>query len=288
MWPYDPDDFESSLERPDSLEDGQLFVVCDDDLLTTARDGVWQPLTFDEYRWLDLEIHSEQYLGRFRGRPCLTIAATLRSSVPPGYAAVPLRALLGRVEAPLFYLAGRAIQILRWHVDHSFCGRCGTKTEDHESDRAKECPECGLVCYPRLSPSIIVLVRRGEEALLARNARWRHGTYSTLAGFLEPGESVEQGLHREVYEEVGLSVENLRYLGSQSWPFPNSLMLGYHADYQRGDIVCHDGEIAEARWFHHSRLPDIPPRTSISRWLIDAFVEEFTGRPAGELPGWQR
>ena len=111
MWPYDPDDFESSLERPDSLEDGQLFVVCDDDLLTTARDGVWQPLTFDEYRWLDLEIHSEQYLGRFRGRPCLTIAATLRSSVPPGYAAVPLRALLGRVEAPLFYLAGRAIQV---------------------------------------------------------------------------------------------------------------------------------------------------------------------------------
>lgn len=287
VWPYDPDDFESSLEQPENLEDGQFFVVCDAALLTTAQDGLWQPLSFDEYRWLDLEMRSEHFLGRFRGRPCLVVEGALRSPSPPGYAAVPLRSLLGRVEAPLFYLAGRAIQVLQWHNDHSFCGRCGSSMDDHEDDRAKQCPQCGLISYPRLSPSIIVLIRKGDEALLARNARWRHGMYSTLAGFVEPGESVEQGLHREVYEEVGLQVSNLRYLGSQSWPFPNSLMLGYHADYEAGDIVCHDGEIAEARWFHHTKLPDIPPRTSISRWLIDAFLEDATGEPAGE-PSWER
>lgn len=288
MWPYDPDDFEADLERPESLESAQLFVVCDDDLLTASQDGVWRPLTNDEFRWLDVEVRSEHYLGRFRGRPCVAVDASLVERVPPGYASVPLRALLGRIDAALFYLAGRAVQVLNWHKDHAFCGRCGAKTQDHEFDRAKECPECGLVCYPRISPSIIVLIRRDEEVLLARNARWRHGMYSTLAGFVEPGESVEQGLHREVREEVGLSVHNLRYLGSQSWPFPNSLMLGYHADYKSGEIVCGDGEIAEARWFHHSSLPDIPARTSISRWLIDAFVEELTGKPAEELPDWQR
>lgn len=288
MWPHDPDDFEPGLDGPDDLEDGQFFVLCDDALLTTAQGGVWQPLSFDEYRWLDLAVESEHYLGRFRGRPCVAVAGALRSPTPPGYAAVPLRAMLGRVEAPVFYLAGRAVQVLQWDQDHRFCGRCGIAMVQHDTDRAKECPECGLINYPRLSPSIIVLVRRGEEALLARNARWRHGMYSTLAGFVEPGESVEQGLHREVFEEVGLAVENLRYLGSQSWPFPNSLMLGYHADYRSGEIVCRDGEIAEARWFHHSQLPDIPARTSISRWLIDAFVEDITGEVASEAPRWER
>jgi NAD+ diphosphatase len=170
-----------------------------------------------------------------------------------------LRSWLGRVDPALFYLAGRAAQIIDWHQGHRFCGRCGTEMADHDTDRARICPECGLVNYPRLSPSIIVLVTRGEEMLLARNANWPTGMYSTLAGFVEPGESIEQTVHREVAEEVGIRVKDLRYLGSQSWPFPNSLMLGFHAAYEAGEIVCQDGEIADARWFRYDAAAERAP-----------------------------
>ena len=151
-------------------------------------------------------------------------------------------------------------------------------TEDHAADRAKVCPDCGLVHYPRIAPSIIVLITKGDEMLLARNARWPAGMYSTLAGFVEVGESIEQTVHREVAEEVGLRVHNLKYLGSQSWPFPNSLMLGFHAEYASGDIVCNDVEISDARWFAHDQLPNVPPGTAISRWLIDDFIDQVRNR----------
>ena len=114
--------------------------------------------------------------------------------------------------------------------------------DDHPNERAKRCPDCNLIAYPRLSPSIIVLVHRDDKLLLARNAAWPEGMYSTLAGFVEPGESIEQTVHREVFEEVGIHVKNLRYLGSQSWPFPNSLMLGFHAEYDRGEFVLQPEE----------------------------------------------
>ena len=144
---------------------------------------------------------------------------------------------------------------------------------DHAVDRAKHCGDCGLISYPRLSPSIIVLIEKGPQMLLARNAQWPTNMYSTLAGFVEPGESIEQTVHREIMEEVGLKVSNLRYAGSQSWPFPNSLMLGFHCDYAGGDIVCQEEEIADAQWFDANNLPNMPPKTAISRWLIDEFLE---------------
>jgi NAD+ diphosphatase len=174
----------------------------------------------------------------------------------------------------VFYLAGRAQQVIEWHNTHQHCGRCGGAMEDHRADRAKVCSGCGLINYPRIAPSIIVLVTKGEEMLLARNAQWPTGMYSTLAGFVEVGESIEQTVHREVEEEVGLQVDNLNYLGSQSWPFPNSLMLGFHAEYAGGEIICDATEIADAKWFSHDALPNIPPGTAISRWLIDDFIDQ--------------
>ena len=150
--------------------------------------------------------------------------------------------------------------------------QCGEPTDSHPQDRAKLCNKCGLIAYPRLSPSIIVLVTKGEEMLLARNAAWPAGMFSTLAGFVEAGESIEQTVHREVFEEVGLKVRNLRYFGSQSWPFPNSLMLGFHAEYDSGDILCQPDEIAEAKWFNKNNLPQTPPKTAISGWLIEEFI----------------
>lgn len=273
-----PSKFISETQPPTGLDvvDALYFVVVGDDLLSISEQGIPRPVAADEFRWVDLEVAYKHYLGRWENRACFALDAS--GTVPEGFAATGLRAWLGRVEPDFFALAGRAKQIVDWHRNHRHCGRCGTHTQDHPRDRAKVCPACGATTYPRLSPSIIVLVRKGEEMLLARNAAWPASMFSTLAGFVEPGESIEQTVHREVAEEVGIRVTNLRYLGSQPWPFPNSLMLGFHADYAGGEIVCHDGEIAEARWFHHRQLPNVPGGTAISRWLIDAFVEEMKAK----------
>ena len=229
--------------------------------------GVMEELPF---RWLDMDLGDRLYLGQHEGGPAYAVRA--KGTVADPYVSSDLRGWLGRTAPSMFYLAGRASQIVAWNEEHQFCGRCGAAMENHASDRAKQCPACGLISYPRLSPSIIVLIRRGAEMLLARNAMWPNGMFSTLAGFVEPGESIEQTVHREIKEEVNLDVTNLQYRGSQSWPFPNSLMLGFHCDYAGGDIVCQEGEIAEARFFTKDDLPNMPPKTAISRWLIDDFL----------------
>lgn len=281
MWPIHPDDFESLVHPPEeqSHDDAWYFLSIGGQIACLADHGIPRPITADEFRWLDVEVDSKHFLGRFRGRSCFAIEA--RGTLPDGYVSDSLFSWLGRVEPPVFYLAGRAQQIIQWHANHQHCGRCGATMQDHPADRAKVCGDCGLINYPRIAPSIIVLVTRGDEMLLARNAEWPTGMYSTLAGFVEAGESIEQTVHREVAEEVGLEVRGLDYRGSQSWPFPNSLMLGFHAEYAGGDIVCNDEEIAEARWFHPDDLPNVPPATAISRWLIDEFVATVRSRNAG-------
>jgi len=145
----------------------------------------------------------------------------------------------------------------------------------HERDHARVCVPCKRSFYPRLSPCIIVLVTRGEELLLARGARHREGVFSTLAGFVEPGETAEQAVHREVREEVGIAVQNLRYWGSQPWPFPHQLMLGFFADYKAGELVLEDDEIIEAHWWHYRRLPALPPATTISGRLIHGYLQQL-------------
>ena len=276
MWPFDPDGFDSRLAPPEGTsDDAWYFVFLGGKLLSAANQSGPGPIDGDAFRWLGVETLSQHYLGELGLHSCYAVDAA--GEVPEGYSAGDLYGWLGRVESPMFYLAGRAHQIVEWHNSHRFCGVCGAATRDHAADRAKQCTSCGHIVYPRLSPSIIVLIRRGDEALMARNANWPEGFYSTLAGFVEPGESVEQTLHREVAEEVGVRVTNLRYMGSQSWPFPNSLMLGYHADYLDGEIVCQDGEIADAQWFRHDDMPNVPPKAAISRWLIDAWLDDVGG-----------
>lgn len=280
MWPTEPDLFESLLPNADGsdTDDAIYFIFIRDEVLC-LKQGMPRPITQDEFRWLGVEVTFKHFLGKWETKPCYVIDGT--GPVPEGYVTIELRSLMGKVELAFFYLAGRAKQILEWHRDNQFCGCCGARTCDHDIDRAKQCLRCGLLSYPRISPSIIVLVQKGDRMLLARNANWPAGRYSALAGFVEPGESVEQTVHREVHEEVGISVTNVRYLGSQPWPFPNSLMLGFYADYDSGEIVCHDGEIAEASWFDYKNSPIIPSKTGISGWLIDAFVEERARINAG-------
>jgi NAD+ diphosphatase len=186
-----------------------------------------------------------------------------------------LHSLYGRVHEVEWTVAGRAVQLVEWARTHRFCGRCGTPTEPAEGERAMRCPACGLLAFPRLAPAVIVLVERdgGREALLARGRQFPIPMYSALAGFVEPGETMEQAVHREVREEVGIEIEAVRYVASQPWPFPHSLMIGFTASWAGGAIEIDPREIVDAAWFRPDDLPMVPPAMSIARRLIDGWLE---------------
>jgi NAD+ diphosphatase len=192
--------------------------------------------------------------------------------LPDGWLPSPVRELSGKVPDSDMAVAAYGIRILDFDRSNAFCGRCGAKTRPRTTERARTCTTCGRITYPRISPAIIVLVKKGEEVLLARSPRSPPGLFSVIAGFNEPGENLEQTVHREVSEEVGISVQNLRYFGSEPWPFPDSLMIGFVADYAGGDIRIDNQEIEAAGWFTRDTLPPIPSRMSISRALIEAWI----------------
>ena len=185
---------------------------------------------------------------------------------------VPLMGLYGRVDDHRWTLAGRAVQLVEWDRTTRFCGRCATPTEPAPGERARRCPACGLLAFPRLAPAIITLIERDGEALLARGKAFPVPMYSCVAGFVEPGETLEAAVRREVREEVGVELSDVRYVSSQPWPFPHSLMIGFEATWASGDIVIDEHEIVDAAWFRPDALPMIPPGMSIARTLIDAWV----------------
>jgi NAD+ diphosphatase len=186
-----------------------------------------------------------------------------------------LRTLFSVLDDAQFALAGRAVQLVDWDRTHQFCGRCGTATEAKRDERVRVCPSCKLSAYPRVAPAIMALVKRRNEILLARSPHFPPGMYSALAGFAEPGESLEQSLAREVEEEVGVRVNNIRYFASQSWPFPHSLMIAFVCDWESGEVKPQETEIEDAKWFDLLHLPKLPSKISIARRLIDAVVNEL-------------
>jgi NAD+ diphosphatase len=210
-------------------------------------------------------------VGRYRDAYVRAAWVDPATEPPAGYEFRNLRTFFGRFDDDMLSVAGRAFQVADWARNHRFCGACGRPMHRADGERAMRC-ECGHVSYPRIAPAMMVLVRRGPAILLARNSAIAPGgRMSALAGFLDSGESVEDAVHREVMEEVGLAVKDLRYFGSQSWPFPGSLMIAFTAEYAGGYIVCDPREIAEAHWFGPGdKLPDLPPPQSISRALIEA------------------
>jgi NAD+ diphosphatase len=199
---------------------------------------------------------------------CFAAEFPADQDLPSEYSTRSLRSLLGSVEESSFFNWGRASHLLYWHKTTRHCGSCGEKTLFNPNELARYCPDCNLNFYPVISPCIIVLIHRPGEILLARSPRFPEGLFSTLAGFVEPGESAEQAIHREIYEEVGITVSEITYFKSQPWPFPGQLMLGFFCKYLSGDIRIDNDEICEANWYTRENVPTIPPSGTISGQLI--------------------
>ena len=219
-------------------------------------------------------------IGRWRGRPLRVVCLGEDTRLPPPLVAEPFNAVEERLDDRIMTVGGIAQQVVHWERQSRFCSRCGGRTEPLSGSWGKLCTACGREHYPHIHPCAIVLVRKGEELLLARKAGWIEGRYGLVAGFLDMGESLEECACREVLEETGIAIKNVRYEGSQNWPFPSQLMAGFTADYAAGDIVVDLTELQDARWFRRDALPLLPPRRSIARWLIDRFIHEVQERPA--------
>ena len=261
---------------PDLPASALVFAFRGEKIIVGGDEATPSLLTLVELDKTGLEgpVH---YLGDYRGVPCVARTLADDAADVDGLRYTGLRSLFFAIPEPLVAIAARAFQVIEWDRTHRFCGRCGTPTHTKAGERAKECPKCGYVAYPRVSPAMMALVTRGREILLARSHRFPQGMYSALAGFVEAGETIEDCIVREVREEVGVEVTDLRYFASQSWSFPHSLMIAFTAEYAGGEIHCDDSEIAEARWFDAAALPPRPPSLSIARRLIDTTAERLRG-----------
>ncbi len=227
---------------------------------------------------INLSAVRTQYLGMLHGNPCYSAELSPQTPAPAGMSFQDLRSLYSSVDEDLFLLAGKAIQVVSWDQTHQYCGRCGLQTENLPGERAKKCPACGLISYPRISPAVITAIFKGDKILLTHNVAFRGKMHSLIAGFVEPGETLEECARREILEEVGLRVKNLRYFSSQPWPFPNSLMIGFTAEYESGEITLDGKEISEAGWYDAGNMPDLPSKMSIAREMIDWFINHKSGK----------
>ncbi len=222
-----------------------------------------------------LEIAQEHYLGTYGGEHCYAAELVANQTLPNGHAMLGLRDMLGHVDDTLAGISGRALQILEWNLNHRYCGRCGGETVPRENERARTCPACKRSSYPPVAPAIMILIKDGRKLLLAKKFGWANTRYSALAGFVEPGETLETTVIRETREEVGVEIKNIQYFGSQPWPFPNNLMIAFTADYAGGDVTPDGVEIEEARFFDFAELPNLPPGISISRRMITTVAAEL-------------
>jgi NAD+ diphosphatase len=275
--------FISAVEPADDVDqdDAWWFVFRGADVLIVEQDATPIPRS-SHVAVLGVQETSRHFLGILTGRYCYAVELPSELEPPPGLSFQGLRSLYGMVDDVVFAVAGRASQILEWDRTHRFCGRCGTPTERVVGERAMRCPACGLMSFPRLSPAVITLVERGDEVLLARGVNFPAAFYSTLAGFVEPGESLEEAVAREIFEEVGVRVKDVTYFGSQPWPFPHSLMIGFLAQYDSGEIQIDEREIIDAAWFTADKMPKIPGKISIARRLIDTYLEKHGVDYGGE------
>ena len=248
------------------------FLFSGNKLLLRLVDDLITIPTSADLDLTEIKLSSKLYMGEASESPCFTGEIEQDLALPEGLILRGLRHLYELFNEDVFNIAGFAFQLVHWNNTHRFCGQCGTPTDNKIDERAKVCPKCGLMSFPRISPAIIVAIVKDNQLLLARGKNFSKDFYSILAGFVEAGESLEACIEREVMEEVGLKIKNIKYFASQPWPFPNSLMLGFTAEYASGEIIVDQKEIVEAGWFAIDNLPNIPDKSSIARQLIDSVM----------------
>ncbi|WP_258879888.1 NAD(+) diphosphatase [Clostridium estertheticum] len=249
------------------------FLFCNDELLVKLENNIASIPTINELQ--NLKMNNIQFLGSENGKNCYCGEMSEDVVIPNFMFYMSLKSLTHKLPEDMFWIGGRAIQVVNWNNDHVYCGRCGTLTQNVNGERAKKCPKCGLSNYPRISPAIIVAVVRDGKLLLAHNLQFPKDLYSVVSGFLEVGETFEECVVREVEEETGITVKNISYFGNQPWPFPNSIMIGFTAEYASGEIQVDGEEIGEAHWYSPSDMPITPDSISIAKKLIDWFVNNY-------------
>lgn len=250
------------------------FIPVSGNQLLVKKEQNWRPFEPKEWKQLSLKTQFTQEIISIEGRR-FNLVELDEEPEDPELELLGLRELLPILDGSHTSLAAKAVQYAFWRKNHRYCGNCGSRTFPHERETALECISCASLYYPRINPCVMVLITRGEEILLAHNANFRDGMYSAVAGFIEVGESIEQTLEREVFEEVGLKVKNIEYFGSQPWPFPSQLMIAYTAEYESGDITVDGIEIDNAQWFHYKDLPQIPNPETIAGKLIRGYIEKI-------------
>ena len=211
-------------------------------------------------------------LGTYRGEPCLAGSIVPDTEVPAGFHRETLMPAKTQLTDDVLSLGGLALHAVHWEATSRHCPRCGEPTARIASESGKRCPRCAYEHYPHLHPAVIVLVKDGDRVLLARKSFWAKGRYGLVAGFVDAGESLEAAACREVLEETGIEIRDLNYVASQYWPFPSQLMVGFTAAYARGDLRVNTAELEDARWFSVDDLPDLPPKLSIARFLLDHYA----------------
>lgn len=252
---------------------GYWFVFSSNKLLVVDNNGEAKIPLYNELAEISRLLTTPLYLGKFQGQPAYCIGVANDMQAPSGMSFTDLRSSFGVLDEASFLLAGKAIQVVAWEQTHRFCGKCGTPTEDLPGERAKVCPECGFISYPRICPAVITAVFKENKILLAHASAFKGDMHSLIAGFVEAGETLEDAVEREIMEEIGIRVKNIKYWGSQPWPFPNSLMLGFTAEYDSGDITVDGVEISHADWYDVDNLPELPLNVSIARKIIDWYVD---------------
>lgn len=258
------------------FQDGQLLLSHENTILNDS------PIVI-EMKHHFTRVH---FVGIFNGVHCYSAEIQANIELPSGLTRQPLRKALDIVETRWYVSIARAASILNWDRTHQFCGCCGQPTEPSTVSLEKYCTHCDLVFYPRISPSVIVLISKGEEILMARSPHFTPGAFGLIAGFVEAGESLENAIHREVKEEVNINVKNIRYFDSQAWPFPDTLMMGFYAEYDSDELIIDNKEIEVAGWYHYSALPGRPStKKSIASRLIDNFIAQQTKSNKGKTDG---
>lgn len=267
--------YEPAVTNPHE-NDGQVywFAFCANKMLVKIDNDNSSIPYLNNLQELNILPVRTQYLGLLQGRPCYSAELATSTNAPEGMNFIDLRSLYGVIDEDLFHLAGKAFQIVSWDQMHQFCGRCGSPTQEQLGERAKICPKCGFISYPRICPATITAVLKDNKILLAHAKNFKGNMFSLIAGFLEPGETLEECVQREIMEEVSIKVKNIKYLGSQPWPYPNSMMIGFTAEYESGEISVDGEEISEAGWFDVGNLPELPSKVSIAREIIDWYISQ--------------